>query len=89
MKEGRIRSGYLPFRTNASTLPITSKQSSSRDVDVTVNEISKRAEKNEMIDIYQLVQGLALDEISDCALDMKTHCQENSQNIFLAAVLKF
>ncbi|GFX69039.1 uncharacterized protein TNCV_4945391 [Trichonephila clavipes] len=31
--EGRkVRSGYLPFRTNASTLPITLKRSSSRDV---------------------------------------------------------
>ncbi|GFQ92142.1 cytochrome P450 3A28 [Trichonephila clavata] len=29
-----------------------------KKVDVTVNEISKRAEKNEMFDIYQLVQGL-------------------------------
>ncbi|GFY41589.1 cytochrome P450 3A24, partial [Trichonephila inaurata madagascariensis] len=50
-----------------------------KKVDVTVNEISKRAEKNEMFDIYQLVQGLTLDVISDCALAMKTHCQENSQ----------
>ncbi|GFV40478.1 uncharacterized protein TNCV_4494351 [Trichonephila clavipes] len=33
--EGRmIRSGYLPFRTNASTLPITPKRSSSRDVGI-------------------------------------------------------
>ncbi|GFX62803.1 hypothetical protein TNCV_3351291 [Trichonephila clavipes] len=32
--EGRkVRSGYLPFRTNASTLPITPRRSSSRDVD--------------------------------------------------------
>ncbi|GFX17079.1 hypothetical protein TNCV_4266051 [Trichonephila clavipes] len=31
--EGRkVRSGYLPFRTNASTLPIMPKRSSSRDV---------------------------------------------------------
>ncbi|GFX93825.1 hypothetical protein TNCV_1590011 [Trichonephila clavipes] len=31
--EGRkAHSGYLPFRTNASTLPITPKRSSSRDV---------------------------------------------------------
>ncbi|PRD23835.1 UNVERIFIED_CONTAM: hypothetical protein NCL1_45338 [Trichonephila clavipes] len=28
----KVRSGYLPFRTNASTLPITPKRSSSRDV---------------------------------------------------------
>ncbi|GFV82230.1 uncharacterized protein TNCV_2791281 [Trichonephila clavipes] len=33
LKEGRkVRSGYLPFRTNASTLPITPKRSSSRDI---------------------------------------------------------
>ncbi|GFX54756.1 hypothetical protein TNCV_2556421 [Trichonephila clavipes] len=33
INEGRkVRSGYLPFRTNASTLLITSKRSSSRDV---------------------------------------------------------
>ncbi|GFV39034.1 hypothetical protein TNCV_965991 [Trichonephila clavipes] len=33
VSEGRkVRSGYLPFRTNASTLPITPKRSSSRDV---------------------------------------------------------
>ncbi|GFV39033.1 hypothetical protein TNCV_965981 [Trichonephila clavipes] len=31
--EGRkVRSGHLPFRTNASTLPMTPKRSSSRDV---------------------------------------------------------
>ncbi|GFV91342.1 hypothetical protein TNCV_898591 [Trichonephila clavipes] len=31
--EGRkVRSGYLPFRTNASTLPITPRRSSKRDV---------------------------------------------------------
>ncbi|GFY41930.1 cytochrome P450 3A8 [Trichonephila inaurata madagascariensis] len=60
-----------------------------KKVDVTVNEISKRAEKNEMFDIYQLVQGLTLDVISDCALAMKTHCQENSQDIFLVAVRDF
>ncbi|GFV55163.1 uncharacterized protein TNCV_1381841 [Trichonephila clavipes] len=31
--EGRkVRSGYLPFGTNASTLPITPQRSSSRDV---------------------------------------------------------
>ncbi|GFV19024.1 vascular endothelial growth factor receptor 2 [Trichonephila clavipes] len=29
----KVRSGYLPFRTNARTLPITPQQSSSRDVD--------------------------------------------------------
>ncbi|GFW26622.1 hypothetical protein TNCV_2850121 [Trichonephila clavipes] len=29
---GKVRSGYLPFRTNANTLPITPKRSSSRDV---------------------------------------------------------
>ncbi|GFW77673.1 uncharacterized protein TNCV_133641 [Trichonephila clavipes] len=28
----KVRSGYLPFRTKASTLPITPKRSSSRDV---------------------------------------------------------
>ncbi|GFU48998.1 transposable element Tcb1 transposase [Trichonephila clavipes] len=32
LKEGRkVRSGYLPFRTNASTFLITPKRSSSRD----------------------------------------------------------
>ncbi|GFV70083.1 hypothetical protein TNCV_403551 [Trichonephila clavipes] len=31
--EGRkVRYGYLPFRTNAKTLPITPKRSSPRDV---------------------------------------------------------
>ncbi|GFW72794.1 hypothetical protein TNCV_1266371 [Trichonephila clavipes] len=30
--ELKVRSGYLPFRTNASTLPITPRRSSSRDV---------------------------------------------------------
>ncbi|GFU69071.1 hypothetical protein TNCV_4457981 [Trichonephila clavipes] len=28
----KVRSGYLSFRTNANTLPITPKRSSSRDV---------------------------------------------------------
>ncbi|GFT24903.1 hypothetical protein TNCV_3021851 [Trichonephila clavipes] len=33
LKEGRkVRSGYLPFQTNASTLPIMPKRSASRDV---------------------------------------------------------
>ncbi|GFV06752.1 hypothetical protein TNCV_1611651 [Trichonephila clavipes] len=32
LEERKVRSGYLPFRTNASTLPISRKRSSSRDV---------------------------------------------------------
>ncbi|GFT45369.1 cytochrome P450 3A41 [Nephila pilipes] len=60
-----------------------------KKVDVTLNEVSKKAENNEIFDIYQLVQGLTLDVISDCALAMKTHCQENQQDIFLVAVRDF
>ncbi|GFY41929.1 thromboxane-A synthase, partial [Trichonephila inaurata madagascariensis] len=56
-----------------------------KKVDVTVAEVSKKAEKNEMFDMYELVQGLTLDVIADCALAMKTHCQENPKDIFLIA----
>ncbi|GFT45365.1 cytochrome P450 3A41 [Nephila pilipes] len=60
-----------------------------KKVDVTLNEVSKKAENNEIFDMYQLVQGLTLDVISDCALAMKTNCQENPQDIFLVAVRDF
>ncbi|GFX05392.1 uncharacterized protein TNCV_1007141 [Trichonephila clavipes] len=44
LKEGRkVRSGYLPFRTNASTLPITPKRLSSRDVEILGNEFCNRS----------------------------------------------
>ncbi|GFS45437.1 cytochrome P450 3A41 [Nephila pilipes] len=60
-----------------------------KKVDVTVAEVSKKAEKNEMFDMYELVQGLTLDVIADCALAMKTHCQENPKDIFLISVRDF
>ncbi|KAG8199014.1 hypothetical protein JTE90_001809 [Oedothorax gibbosus] len=60
-----------------------------KKVDVTVSVVSKRADKNEMFDIYELIQGLTLDVIADCALAMKTHCQENPKDIFLIAVRDF
>ncbi|GFW19998.1 hypothetical protein TNCV_867041 [Trichonephila clavipes] len=34
----KVHSGYLPFRTNASTLPITPRRSSSRDVGTSSNK---------------------------------------------------
>ncbi|GBM53398.1 Cytochrome P450 3A28 [Araneus ventricosus] len=61
----------------------------SKKVDVTVSVVEKHADKNEMFDMYELVQGLTLDVIADCALAMKTHCQENPQDIFLIAVRDF
>ncbi|CAL1289776.1 unnamed protein product [Larinioides sclopetarius] len=61
----------------------------SKKVDVTVSVVAKHADKNEMFDIYQLVQGLTLDVIADCALAMKTHCQENPQDIFYTTVRDF
>ncbi|GBN73855.1 Cytochrome P450 3A5, partial [Araneus ventricosus] len=61
----------------------------SKKVDVTVSVVDKHADKNEMFDMYQLFQGLTLDVIADCALAMKTHCQENPQDIFLKTVRDF
>nr|XP_042905392.1 cytochrome P450 3A2 [Parasteatoda tepidariorum] len=60
-----------------------------KKVDVTIAEVSKKAENNEMFDIYELIQGLTLDVIADCALAMKTHCQENPKDQFLIAVRDF
>uniref|UniRef100_A0A2L2YIP3 Cytochrome P450 3A24 n=1 Tax=Parasteatoda tepidariorum TaxID=114398 RepID=A0A2L2YIP3_PARTP len=60
-----------------------------KKVDVTVAEATKKAERNEPFDIYNLVQGLTLDVIADCAFAMKTHCQENTKDEFLVAVRKF
>ena len=48
--------------------------------------VSEHAANDEMFDIYELVQGLTLDVIADCALAMKTQCQKNSQDTFLIAV---
>lgn len=56
-------------------------------MDVTVSMVAKRARNNEMFDIYELIQGLTLDVIADCALAMKTHCQENPKDTFLIAVI--
>ncbi|XP_055933941.1 cytochrome P450 3A41-like isoform X1 [Argiope bruennichi] len=61
----------------------------SKKVDVTVRVVEKHAEKDEIFDMYELVQGLTLDVIADCALAMKSHCQENPQDIFLVAVRDF
>ncbi|GBM53400.1 Cytochrome P450 3A24 [Araneus ventricosus] len=58
----------------------------SRKVDITVEVVAKKARDKEMFDIYKLVQGLTLDVIADCALAMKTHCQENPQDMFLISV---
>ncbi|GIX93087.1 cytochrome P450 3A41 [Caerostris extrusa] len=60
-----------------------------KKVDITIDLVSKKAENNEMFDMYELVQGLTLDVISDCALAMKTHCQENPKDIFLLSVRDF
>ncbi|GBO41784.1 hypothetical protein AVEN_27327-1, partial [Araneus ventricosus] len=56
-----------------------------KKVDITLDIVEKHAQKNEMFDLYELVQGLTLDVIADCALAMKTHCQENPKDIFLIA----
>ncbi|KAF8781369.1 Cytochrome P450 3A28 like protein [Argiope bruennichi] len=61
----------------------------SKKVDITVEVVTKKARNKEMFDIYELVQGLTLDVIADCALAMKTHCQENSQDIFLISVRNY
>ncbi|GBM66667.1 Cytochrome P450 3A12 [Araneus ventricosus] len=58
-------------------------------VDITLDIVEKHAQKNEMFDMYELVQGLTLDVIADCALAMKTHCQENPKDIFLISVRDF
>ncbi|GIX89730.1 cytochrome P450 3A31 [Caerostris extrusa] len=55
-----------------------------KKVDVTVDVVTKKAESNEMFDMYELVQGLTLDVIADCALAMKTHCQVNPKDILSA-----
>ncbi|XP_035228707.1 cytochrome P450 3A31-like isoform X1 [Stegodyphus dumicola] len=60
-----------------------------KKVDVMLDVITKKAEKGEMFDIYENVQALTLDVIADCALAMKTHCQENTKDIFLIAVRDF
>ncbi|GIY01405.1 cytochrome P450 3A5 [Caerostris darwini] len=60
-----------------------------KKVDVTVDVVTKKAESNEMFDMYELVQGLTLDVIADCALAMKTHCQVNPKDIFVVAVRDF
>lgn len=60
-----------------------------KKVDITLEVVSKHADNNEMFDMYELVQGLTLDVIADCALAMKTQCQKNSQDMFLIAVRDF
>ncbi|CAL1268347.1 unnamed protein product, partial [Larinioides sclopetarius] len=57
-----------------------------RKVDITVDVVTRKAEKGEIFDMYQVVQGLTLDVIADCALAMKTRCQDNPQDIFLTSV---
>ncbi|GIY71242.1 hypothetical protein CDAR_110211 [Caerostris darwini] len=60
-----------------------------KKVDVAVAIVAKKAENSEMFDMYELVQGLTLDVIADCALAMKTRCQENPKDIFVLAVRDF
>lgn len=60
-----------------------------KKIDVTIEVVSKKAQKNEMFDVYELVQGLTLDVIADCALAIKSRCQENPDDEFLVAVQQF
>lgn len=55
-------------------------------VDVTVSVVAEKAEKNETFDIYDIVQGLTLDVIADCALAIKSNCQNDPQDPFKLAV---
>ncbi|GBN00401.1 hypothetical protein AVEN_257798-1 [Araneus ventricosus] len=55
-------------------------------VNITVDIITKKTENNEVFDIYELMQGLSVDVIADCALAMKTNCQENPQDTFFNMV---
>ncbi|CAL1286966.1 unnamed protein product [Larinioides sclopetarius] len=55
-------------------------------VNITVDIIAKKTENNEMFNIYELMQGLSVDVIADCALAMKTNCQENPQDVFFNMV---
>ncbi|CAL1286967.1 unnamed protein product [Larinioides sclopetarius] len=57
-----------------------------KKVDITMDIVTKKAESNEIFDMYEIVQGLTLDIIADCALAMKTHCQENPEDVFLSSV---
>ncbi|GBM53404.1 Cytochrome P450 3A41 [Araneus ventricosus] len=61
----------------------------SRKVDITVDVVTKKAEKGEIFDMHEVVQALTLDVIADCALAMKTRCQDNPQDIFLTSVRSY
>ncbi|XP_055932272.1 cytochrome P450 3A41-like [Argiope bruennichi] len=58
----------------------------SRKVDITVDVVARKAQKKEAFDMYKVVQGLTLDVIADCALAMKTRCQDNPQDALLTSV---
>ncbi|XP_055934895.1 cytochrome P450 3A2-like [Argiope bruennichi] len=60
-----------------------------KQVDITVDVITKEAQKNEAFDMHKVVQGLTLDVIADCALAMKTRCQDNPEDIFLTSARSY
>ncbi|GBN23206.1 Cytochrome P450 3A12 [Araneus ventricosus] len=60
-----------------------------KEVDITVDVVTRKAEKGEIFDMHEVVQGMTLDVIADCALAMKTRCQDNPQDIFLKSVQRF
>ncbi|XP_054724068.1 cytochrome P450 3A31-like [Uloborus diversus] len=82
-----VRSILTPTFSSAKIRLMT--QIVNKKVDVTLKEVGKHSEKKEMFDMYELVQGLTLDVIADCALAMQTSCQENPKDTFLIAVRDF
>lgn len=54
-----------------------------------IQVVKQKALDSEMFDIYQVVQGLTLDVIADCAFAMKANCVRNPKDPFLLAVRNF
>lgn len=51
--------------------------------------VKQKALADDMFDMYDVVQGLTLDVIADCALATKTNCVRNPKDPFLLSVRNF
>ncbi|GFV13593.1 hypothetical protein TNCV_67961 [Trichonephila clavipes] len=77
----KVRSGYLPFRKNASTLPITPKRSSSRDVGTSSYRyhtatyspasVSAQRRTNDTIFVASIIPGAIFQQDNACPHDAK------------------
>lgn len=83
----RIRSILTPTFSAIKIKKMT--EIMNRKADTLLNVIEKFADKDQIFDMYKLVQGLTLDIIGECVLALKVRCQEDENDPLLVSVRDF